>query len=199
MLDKSRLIVVHPFNPPHIMPLLEIVQPPRVELEQSERLTRTMDYWSKLGRKLVVLKQEITGFVANRLSFALLREAVYLIERGTASVEDIDQVVQQSLRPRWAVRGPFWSYHAGGGEELGLKGFLDKVGDTIQDCWDDLGQIQLRPKCGENPDVAGWKKTLCDQVQDAYGQLKAPDLIARDEKLQDILGITCFKDISETI
>ncbi|KAK7424278.1 hypothetical protein QQX98_000546 [Neonectria punicea] len=190
MQDKSRLLIVHPFNPPHIMPLLEIIAAPDVQPSQSPCLARTMEYWASLGRKPVILKEEITGFVANRLAFALFREAAYLVEKGIASAEDIDQVVQQSLGPRWAVRGPFWSYHAGGGEERGLEGFLDKIGDTIQACWDDLGTLQLQGPEVLGKDSASWQGRLCEQVESQYGKLGSTDLRDRDEKLRSVLDIT---------
>ncbi|KAM0431514.1 hypothetical protein ACHAPT_005492 [Fusarium lateritium] len=189
MRDKTRLMVVHPYNPPHIMPLLEIVTAPGVEISRSPALSHTMEYWKKLGRKPIILQREITGFVANRLAFALFREAAHLVDRGIASAQEIDQVVEQSLGPRWAVRGPFWSYHAGGGEESGLRGFLDKIGGTVQACWDDLGNPQLRSMGRENSSDGSWQEKVCDQVQEAYGKLGENHLRDRDRKLQEILGI----------
>jgi 3-hydroxyacyl-CoA dehydrogenase len=187
MRDKSRLMILHPYNPPHVMPLLELVPAPGVDHVRSPAVARTISYWERLGRRPIVLKEEITGFVANRLAFALFREAAYLVERGIVSAQDVDQVVQESLGPRWAVKGPFWSYHAGGGEERGLEGFLDKIGDTIQACWDDLGQLQLGHAGGGMEHPVGWRGRLCKQVEDAYGKLGAKELMDRDEKLRDVL------------
>ena len=190
MKDKWRLTIVHPYNPPHIMPLLEIVPSGATERPLSSHISRTLKYWEKLGRKPVVLQEEITGFVANRLAFALFREAAYLVQRGIASAAEIDRVVEQSLGPRWAVRGPFWSYHAGGGEEGGLAAFLDKIGDTIQGCWDDLGDLQLRHAKDGLERPPGWQARVCEQTEAAYGRLGVEALRDRDEKLRDVLHIT---------
>ncbi|KAK5989780.1 L-carnitine dehydrogenase [Cladobotryum mycophilum] len=189
MKEGSRILIVHPYNPPHIMPLLEIVPHDAVSPD-AEGIKRTIEYWKALGRDPVVLKEEITGFVANRLAFALFREAAYLAHRGVASVEEIDRVVEQSLGPRWAVRGPFWSYHAGGGQDQGLRGFFDKIGGTIQACWEDSGKIELgqhQTGSGEEP---GWEDYVCDEVDKAYGSLREDDLRSRDEKLRKVLDNT---------
>jgi 3-hydroxyacyl-CoA dehydrogenase len=127
MQSKSRLLVVHPFNPPHIMPLLEIVPSPSTD---PALVQRTLEYWKHSGRVTVVLKKETVGFVANRLAFALLREAIHLVNEGVVSPHDIDQIVEESMGPRWMVAGPFKSYHAGGGAG-GLSSFFDNIGGTI--------------------------------------------------------------------
>lgn len=190
MRNPSRLLVVHPFNPPHIMPILEIVPPGGDAEGSAESINSTLDYWRSLGRNPVVLKEEITGFVANRLSFALLREAIHLVNEGVVSAEEVDRVVEESMGPRWAVKGPFWSYHAGGGSG-GLRGFLDKIGDTIQACWDDAGNVNLgRNDPSQQCSSASWQATLCDQVEKAYGRLTEDDLRERDQKTRQLLQIT---------
>lgn len=158
MREPGRLVVVHPYNPPHIMPLLEVVPSPATRAE--DRVVEgTVEFWRGIGREPVVLRKECTGFVANRLAFALLREAIHLVNEGVASVEDVDTVVQASMGPRWAVAGPFKSYHAGGGEG-GLKAFFQNIGGTVQSCWDDAGKVNV----GE-----GWEDEVFRQTQEAYG------------------------------
>ena len=156
MKDPSRLLVMHPYNPPHIMPLLEIVPSPATT---PDVITRTVDFWIEMGREPVVIKREVTGFVANRLAFALLREAIHLVHTGVASASDIDKIVQNSMGPRWAVAGPFKSYHAGGGEG-GLEGFFKNIGGTVQDCWDDSGKVNVGN---------GWEEDVFRQTREAYG------------------------------
>ena len=173
MKDPSRLIVVHPFNPPHIMPLLEVIPSPHTS---QEVIDRTMSFWQGVGRTPVLLKKECTGFVANRLAFALLREAIHLVDQGVASVEDIDTIVQNSMGPRWAVAGPFKSYHAGGGEG-GLEAFFGNIGGTVQSCWDDAGKIHV----GD-----GWGKDVFKQTEEAYGVVDTKD---RDEKTKGVLAV----------
>ncbi|MCJ1451510.1 hypothetical protein MMC28_001848 [Mycoblastus sanguinarius] len=178
MKDPSRLIVVHPFNPPHIMPLLELVPSPATN---PEVITRTIDFWKAVGRTPIVLKKEITGFVANRLAFALLREAIYLVKEGVISVEDLDNLVTTSMGPRWAIAGPFKSYHAGGGQR-GLEGFFKNIGGTVQECWDDAGTVDV----GD-----GWEKDIFRQTREAYGLV---DTEERDEKTKAVLEAARSKE-----
>ncbi len=108
MKDKTRVLVVHPYNPPHIMPLLEVV--PSANTRQKV-VNETVKYWRALGRTPVVIKKECTGFVANRLAFALFREACSLVAQDVVSVKDLDAVMTSSMGPRWSVAGVFKSYH----------------------------------------------------------------------------------------
>lgn len=173
MQDKSRLLVVHPYNPPHIMPLLELVPSP----DTSENvIDRTQEFWRARGRVPIHIKKETTGFVANRLAFALLREAVHLVDQGVVSVEELDQIVQNSMGPRWAVAGPFKSYHAGGGP-AGLEGFFKNIGGTVQDCWTDAGI----PNVGD-----GWEQKVFREAQDAYGTV---DVGERDRITRRLLQV----------
>lgn len=174
MRSKTRLVVVHPYNPPHIMPLLEIV--PSLVTEPSV-VVRTVEYWKSLGRAPVVLGKEVTGFVANRLAFALLREAIHLVNEGAVSVHDLDTIVENSMGPRWAVVGPFKSYHMGGGAG-GLEAFMKNIGGTVQACWDDAGRVNV----GE-----GWEESLFRQTQELYGSGKDMDLKGRDKATKDVL------------
>ncbi|KAK4545047.1 hypothetical protein LTR36_003598 [Oleoguttula mirabilis] len=177
MQDKSRLVIVHPFNPPHIMPVLEVVPSP----ETSQVVVdRTMEYWRKHDRSPVVLQKECTGFVANRLAFALYREACSLVTQGVVSVEDLDEIVQTSMGPRWTVAGPFKSYHAGGGEG-GLKSFMDKIGGTVQGCWD-ASEEDIRK--GNISVGGGWEAHICRQTDAAYGVVDTAD---RDTKTRKVL------------
>lgn len=172
MKDPSRLIVVHPFNPPHIMPLLEVIPSPHTS---QAVIDRAMSFWQGAGHTPVLLKKECTGFVANRLAFALLQEAIHLVDQGVASVEDIDTIVQNSMGPRWAVAGPFKSYHAGGGEG-GLEAFFRNIGCTVQSCWDVAGKINVG---------GSWGKDVFKQTKEAYGVV---DTKERDEKTRRVLA-----------
>ncbi|KAJ4991480.1 3-hydroxyacyl-CoA dehydrogenase [Stagonosporopsis vannaccii] len=173
MKDLSRVLVVHPYNPPHIMPLLELVPSP----ETSEDVVkRTQEFWRARGRVPIHIKKESTGFVANRLAFALLREAVHLVDQGVVSVEELDQIVQTSMGPRWAVAGPFKSYHAGGGS-AGLEGFFKNIGGTVQDCWTESGT----PNVGD-----GWEEKIFKEAQEAYGEV---DVGERDRITRRLLQV----------
>jgi 3-hydroxyacyl-CoA dehydrogenase len=175
MQDKTRLLVVHPYNPPHIMPLLELVPSPSTS---EAVIQRTQDFWRAWNRVPIHIHQETTGFVANRLAFALLREAIHLVDEGVVSVAELDKIVESSMGPRWAVAGPFKSYHAGGGP-AGLEGFFKNIGETVQGCWSDAGNVNV----GD-----GWEDKVFAQAKEVYGTV---DIAERDRitrRLLDVLG-----------
>lgn len=185
---QKRLVVVHPFNPPHIMPLVEIVPG---EKTGSERVEFVKSYFggvpgpdgsasvsasqsgSEAGSgtqhyRCVVLHKEVPGFVGNRLAFALLREACYLVGEGVVSVADLDTLIMASLGPRWAGSGVFESYHAGGGEG-GIGGFLQKLAPTMKEVWGGLGQVNVSVD-GDVPGIdEGWRSVVVQQTEEAYG------------------------------
>lgn len=180
MLNKCRLLVVHPYNPPHIMPLIEIVPSPDTD---PKVVVRTEVYWKGLGREPVVLGKEAIGFVANRLAFVLLREAIHLVNEGVISVPDLDRLVESSMGPRWAVAGPFKSYHMGGGAG-GLEGFMKNIGGTVQACWDDAGV----EKVGD-----GWEQDVYHQTKEAYGEVKTSQFSERDAITREVFAATSKK------
>jgi 3-hydroxyacyl-CoA dehydrogenase len=173
MQDKTRLIVVHPYNPPHIMPLLELVPSPQTS---ESVITRTQDFWRERGRVPIHIKKETTGFVANRLAFALLRESIHLVNEGVVSVSELDSIVESSMGPRWAVAGPFKSYHAGGGA-AGLEGFFKNIGGTVQACWDDAGKVNVG---------GGWEEEVFRQAHDTYGTVNVAE---RDRITRRVLEV----------
>ncbi|KIW13166.1 hypothetical protein PV08_08353 [Exophiala spinifera] len=176
---KRKLLVVHPFNPPHIMPLLELVPSP----DTAEReLGFARDYFASLGsgHRPITIHKESAGFVANRLAFILFREACHLVSEGVASAEEVDEIVRASLGPRWAVAGPFKMYAFGGGKR-GMAGFLDNIGEAIDGVWNDAGAITM----GEE----GWKKTVVRQTDEAYGTLGPEEIRGRDEALRRIVRV----------
>ncbi|QKQ99630.1 3-hydroxyacyl-CoA dehydrogenase family protein [Metallosphaera tengchongensis] len=118
----ERGVIAHPWNPPHLLPLVEVVPGEKTSQEVVERTKSLME---KLDRVVVTLKKEIPGFIGNRLAFALFREALYLVDEGVATVEDIDKVMTAAIGLRWAFMGPFLTYHLGGGEG-GLEYFFSR-------------------------------------------------------------------------
>jgi ketoreductase RED1 len=138
----GRLIVCHPFNPPHLVPLVEVApskntDPAVVEL--------AVAFYTSVGKRPQVLGREIPGFVANRLQAALFREAVYLVSQGVVSEQALDDVVTSSIGMRWAVAGPFRTFHLGGGPG-GLADFLVHLGPAMQALWSQLGTPSLDPQ-----------------------------------------------------
>ncbi|KAF9733244.1 hypothetical protein PMIN06_009444 [Paraphaeosphaeria minitans] len=173
MQDPTRLLVVHPYNPPHLMPLLELVPSPSTS---ETAIRRTQDFWRARHRVPIHIHQETTGFVANRLAFALLREAIHLVDANVVSVAELDRIVESSMGPRWAVAGPFKSYHAGGGP-AGLEGFFNNIGDTVQGCWSDAGNVNI----GD-----GWEDKVFAQAREVYGTV---DIAERDRITRRLLDV----------
>lgn len=101
--QPQRLIGMHWFNPADTMPMIEIV---RGENTTDEVCQRVRDICQQLGKETIVVNQDIPGFIINRLQYAMLREALYLVDAGIGSVEDVDRAVQRTLAPRWAAMGP---------------------------------------------------------------------------------------------
>lgn len=130
--EPSRIAIAHPFNPPHLVPLVELYG---TDPEVVERLA---GFYRAIGKQPVVMRKEKVGHIANRLSSALWREALYLLQEGVASVEDIDTAVTAGPGMRWAIQGPFLTYHLGGGQG-GIRHYLEHLGPSQQYRWSSLG------------------------------------------------------------
>ncbi|MFF1817924.1 3-hydroxyacyl-CoA dehydrogenase NAD-binding domain-containing protein [Kribbella sp. NPDC058245] len=135
----ERLVVGHPFNPPHLIPLVEVVPGQQTS---AEAVQGAVDFYTSLGKKPIVLAKEVPGFVANRLQAAIFRECVHLVAEGVVTEQQLDEVVTSSLGQRWAVSGPFLSFHLGGGPG-GLPHFLEHLGPGLQKRWGQLGTPNL--------------------------------------------------------
>jgi ketoreductase RED1 len=107
-----RVVIGHPFNPPELMPLVEVV--PGKETS-AETIERAVEVYASLGRLPIKLKKEMPGFVGNRLQRAFNEQATYLVQQGVIEPQDLDELVKASLGLRWATIGPFESRHLGGG------------------------------------------------------------------------------------
>lgn len=137
--DPSRLVLGHPFNPPHLIPLVEVMgneqtAPGVVESAQQ--------FYRSLGKVTIRVNREVPGHVANRLQAALWREAIHLMEIGAASVEDIDTAIWAGPGLRWAAMGPTLLFHLGAGEG-GLAAFCERYSASFHRWWDDLGTVKL--------------------------------------------------------
>ncbi|KAB1072444.1 3-hydroxyacyl-CoA dehydrogenase NAD-binding domain-containing protein [Methylobacterium planeticum] len=132
----ERFVVAHPFNPPHLVPLVEIVA------GDADVAERAAAFYRGLGRRPVILTREMPGHIANRLASALYREAVNLVAEGVASVADIDAALCNGPGLRWAAMGPHMTYHLGGGEG-GIRHYLDHLGPSQVRRWASLGHPEL--------------------------------------------------------
>lgn len=139
MRRPGRLVVGHPFNPPHLVPLVEVVPGERTDPAATEE---AVAFYRALGKRPQVVHREIPGFVANRLQSALFREAVHLVAEGVVSEAELDDIVTNSIGLRWAVAGPFRTFHLGGGPG-GLPQFLEHFGRNLEAGWQNLGRPHL--------------------------------------------------------
>ena len=108
----ERVLLGHPFNPPHLMPLVEVVGG---RLTSADAIEKALAFYKSIGKKPIHIRREVKGYVANRLQAALWREAFYLVEQGIASVEDVDTAIAHGPGLRWALLGPFLNLHMSGG------------------------------------------------------------------------------------
>jgi carnitine 3-dehydrogenase len=139
--DKARVIVAHPFNPPHLVPLVELVG----TTPDAPAILAARDFYLGLGREPVILKKEAVGHLANRLQGALVREALYCLEQGIADVEDIDRALRYGPGLRWAFMGAFETYHLAGGAG-GIRHYFKHLGASQLQRWEALGTPQLTPE-----------------------------------------------------
>ncbi len=141
----DRIIVGHPMNPPHLIPVVEIVLG---KVFSQEISSRAKSFYNSLQRVPVQIKKEMRGHLANRLTSALYREAVYLVSEGIADVEDVDTVISNGPGLRLALLGPHMNYHLGGGEG-GYRSYLEHLGPSQEERWKTLGQTALTPELKE--------------------------------------------------
>ncbi|RXZ38495.1 3-hydroxyacyl-CoA dehydrogenase [Oxalobacteraceae bacterium CAVE-383] len=138
----ERCVIGHPFNPPHLIPLVEIVGGKRTSEQTIEQVTA---FYRSLGKRTVRLHKEVPGHVANRLASALFREIVHLVAEGVVSVEDADIAVSWGPGLRWGVMGPSLLYHLGGGAG-GIEHFFDQFSGPMQAWWKVLGNPVITPE-----------------------------------------------------
>jgi carnitine 3-dehydrogenase len=135
--NPGRIVLGHPFNPAHLMPLVEIVGG---EKTQGQNVAAARAFYEAIGKKPVVLNREITGHLALRLMGAMWREAIALARDGVASIADIDRAFMYGPGPKWTLQGSFISNHLNAED---IEAFFRKYGGTYQDIWDDLGTAEL--------------------------------------------------------
>ena len=171
----ERVVVGHPFNPPHLVPLVEVVGGSRTD---AAAVDWAVGFYNAVGKKAIRLNKEIRGHLANRLQAALWREALYCVDQGIASVADADAAIAYGPGVRWAFMGPSLTFHLAGGVG-GMAYFLDHLKASIEADWEELGQ----PKFTD-----ALKRKLIDGVVAEAGSRSFPELAAwRDRCLEDLL------------
>jgi carnitine 3-dehydrogenase len=135
----DRMIIAHPFNPPHLIPLVELYANERTA---QDVLPRARAFYENVGKVTITLEREVLAHVANRLQAALWREAISLVSEGVASLKDIDTAVSAGPGLRWAIMGPHLLLNLGGGEG-GLRAYCEQFRESYHLWWEDLGNPKL--------------------------------------------------------
>jgi 3-hydroxyacyl-CoA dehydrogenase len=173
----ERCVIAHPFNPPHLVPLVEIVGGAKTS---EETIRRASEFYTALGKKTVRLHKEVPGHVANRLQAALAREVYYLVGEGVVSVADVDTAVSWGPGLRWGIMGQVLLNHLGGGQG-GMEHFLQQFTGPMTAWWKVLGSPELTPEL---------QQKLIDGVRAEVGSRSIDDLAAeRDEVLLGLLEL----------
>jgi carnitine 3-dehydrogenase len=135
----ARAVVGHPFNPPYLLPLVEIVKGQQTDPNAVQWL---VEFYTLAGKSPLVLRKEIPGFIATRLQEAIWREALHMVANDEATVEEIDQAITNGPGPRWAIMGPCLTFHNGGGEG-GMAYNLEQFGPALKLPWTRLEAPEL--------------------------------------------------------
>jgi len=176
--DPAPLVLGHPFNPPHLIPLVEVMGNDKTGAGVVEKAEA---FYKAVGKVTIRVNKEVPGHVANRLQAAVWREAIHMVNSGVASVEDVDTAMWAGPGLRWAVMGPTMLFHLGAGEG-GLEEFCERYTPSFNRWWDDLGELHL------NPEIAS---QLVDGVEKESDGVTAAELSGkRDEMLAAILSAT---------
>jgi carnitine 3-dehydrogenase len=163
----ERCVIGHPFNPPHVVPLVEVVGGAKTS---EATIERAMAFYAGIGKKPVRLYKALPGHVANRFQAALYKEVLYLVQQGVLSVADADVAVCYGPGIRWGVMGPSLQWHVGGGQG-GIKHFMEHLMDPLEAMMKTLGTPEITPQL---------KQTVVDAVlKEAAG--RSVEELAREE------------------
>jgi carnitine 3-dehydrogenase len=138
----ERTVVGHPFNPPYLIPLVEVVGGTATS---PEVVAWTSDFFRRAGKSVITMDHEVPGFIANRLQEALWREALHMVAAGEATVEQIDLSITDGPGLRWPIHGPMLTFHLAGGQG-GMAHMLDHFGPSLQSPWTRLVAAELTPE-----------------------------------------------------
>src|SRR6266516_4649381 len=173
----ERCVIAHPFNPPHLIPLVEIVGGAKTS---EETIRRAAEFYTSIGQRTVRLNKELPGHVANRLQAAMAREVYYLVAEGVVSAADVDKALSWGPGLRWGIMGNLMLNHLGGGPG-GIEHFFEQFTGPMTAWWKVLGQPVLTPEV---------QKKLIDSVHAEVGSRSIAELEAqRDEVLLGLLEL----------
>jgi carnitine 3-dehydrogenase len=169
MTHPERLVVGHPFNPVYLLPLVEVVGGTATAIAA---IDRAVEIYRSLGMRPLVVRNEIDGFIADRLLEALWREALWLVNDGVATVSEIDDAIRFGAGLRWSSMGTFLTYRIAGGE-AGMRHFMEQFGPALQWPWTKLTDV---------PELTG---DLIDRLVDESDEQAAGQSIRELEALRD--------------
>jgi carnitine 3-dehydrogenase len=173
----ERCVIGHPFNPPHLVPLVEIVGGAKTS---DETIQRVAEFYTALGKRTIRLHKEVPGHVANRLQSALSREVYHLVAEGVVSAADADTALSWGPGLRWGIMGSLLLNHLGGGQG-GIEHFFEQFAGPMTAWWKVLGQPVLTPEV---------QKQLIDSVRAEVGSRSVDALAAeRDEMLLELIEL----------
>jgi carnitine 3-dehydrogenase len=170
----ERVVIGHPFNPPHIIPLVEIVGGSKTS---PDAIQQAISFYASIGKKPIHVKKELPGHVANRFQAALYREMLYIIEQGILSVEDTDAAVSYGPGLRWGVMGQSLQWHLGGGAG-GIKHFMEHLMDPLAGMMKALGTPNITPEL---------KQKVVDGVMREAGNRSVDELAQAENEV--IIGL----------
>jgi 3-hydroxyacyl-CoA dehydrogenase len=181
----GRCVIGHPFNPPHLIPLVEVVGGAATT---PAAIARAMDFYAGIGKKPIHIRKEVAGHLANRLQAALWREAVHLVAEGVADVADVDAAIAYGPGLRWAIMGPNLTFHLAGGVG-GIEHFMHHLAVPLQSWWQDLGNPEL---------TADLQRRIVEGVAaEADGRSIAELAAERDRLLLKVLEAVRDKDMGK--
>jgi 3-hydroxyacyl-CoA dehydrogenase len=178
----ERCVIGHPFNPPHLIPLVEVVGS---EKTSSATIDRAIAFYASIGKRPIHVRKEVVGHVANRLQAALYREVVYLIEQDVLSVTDADAAVSWGPGLRWGVMGPNLLFHLAGGQG-GIQHFMEHLAGPMTTWWKDLGNPEFTPDL---------KEKISQGVLAEAGKQSINDLA--EERDRALLGLLALRDTAK--
>lgn len=171
--DAGRIVIAHPFNPPHLIPLIELLGNDKTD---PLVMPRVLTFYESLKKVPVELKKSVPGHIANRIQAVVWQEALHLAQEGVASLSDIDKAIANGPGIRWSIYGPNQLFSLAAGDS-GLEGFIEHLGPSFQSWWSSAGRVEFD---AETMDLVRNQLPKDDQDLDAMKRY-------RDELLVKIL------------
>ncbi len=173
----ERLVVGHPFNPPYLIPLVEVVGGERTDPQTVDWASR---FYESCGKRVIRMDHELPGFIANRLQEAVWREALHMVANQEATVAQIDAAMTEGPGLRWAFMGPCLTFHLAGGEG-GMAHMLDQFGPALKEPWTRLEAPELTDEL---------RSRMVQGCEDEAGSRSTAELVAeRDRGLLAVLQV----------